>query len=47
MIPCRFEAASKSLRAKPFSKSPAMENPVNAPPIATACSSAHTYWKAT
>src|SRR5215210_2805676 len=35
-----------SLRAKPFSKSPAMEKPVNAPPRATACKSDHTNWKA-
>jgi hypothetical protein len=35
-----------SLLAKPFSKSPAMENPVKAPPIATACRRAQTYWKA-
>ena len=36
-----------SRRAKPLSKSPAMENPVNAPPSATACNSDHTNWKAT
>ncbi len=32
--------------ANPLSKSPAMANPVKAPPIATACKSAHTNWKA-
>src|SRR5215210_9592383 len=45
-MPRRFEAASRSLLAKPFSKSPAIENPVNAPPRATACKSDHTNWKA-
>jgi hypothetical protein len=42
-MPYRLEAASMSLLAKPFSKSLAMENPVNAPPIVTACKRAHTY----
>jgi hypothetical protein len=46
MIPYRFEAASMSLLANPFSKSPAIENPVKAPPIETACKRAHTYWNA-
>ena len=35
-----------SLLANPFSKSPAIENPVKAPPIETACNRAHTYWNA-
>jgi hypothetical protein len=43
MIPYRFEAASMSLLAKPFSKSPAIEKPVKAPPMETACKRAHTY----